>query len=314
MAELLRAYKRALKFAADMPLLGRCKVLGGWRWGSRFFTKLYVEQHVRRELQTIRSCLTMELLGTTAAEERKRIVALEAELAERVGPLLRWRRLAGLLTRLPPVAAALPIVSAASVWPVDGDISARTVIDALIVLGATGLTLWLLVVWPSVRLGFRTKRAILTRGRDLRHPLLLKPGRVRWRGFPVPKVDDDVRYEPVDILSGTFWAELLRTLTGRKRTKRQFPRTNVYALEARVFELLGRRKPKEVPLDMLLGFTPYLLFVVSALDVVALVDVAASGFDVDPRFWLFLPVLLLLPALPFQVLLQMIWNYRQRPH
>ena len=38
-AELLRAYKRALKFAANMPLLGQCKVLGGWRWGSRFFTK-----------------------------------------------------------------------------------------------------------------------------------------------------------------------------------------------------------------------------------------------------------------------------------
>jgi hypothetical protein len=314
-AELLHAYKRALKFAANMPLLGRCKVFGGWRWGSRFFTKLYVEVHVRRELQTIRSCLTMELLGTTEAEERQRIVAPDAELAERVRPLLRWRRVAGLLTRLPPVAAVLPIVSAASVWPVDGDISARAVIDSLIVLGATGLTLWLLVVWSSVRLGFRTKRAILTGGRDLRHPLLHDPGELRWRGFfPVSKVDDDVGHESVDILSGKFWAELLRVVTGRKRTRRKFPRTNVYKLENHVFELLGRRKPKEVPLDMLFGFTLYLWFAFSALVVAALVDVGASGFDVDPRFWLFLPALLLLPVLPFQVVLQMIWNYRQRPH
>jgi hypothetical protein len=256
----------------------------------------------------------MELLGTTAAEERKRIVALEAELAERVGPLLRWRRLAGLLTRLPPVAAALPIISAASVWPVNGDVSARAVIDALIVLGATGLTLWLLVVWPSVRLGFRTKRAILTGGRDLRHPLLFEPGKLRWRGFPASKVYDDVRHGSADILSVKFWAELLRVVTGRRTKRQPFPRINVYELEDHVFELLGRRKPKEVPLDMLFGFTPYLWFAFSALDVIALVDVAASGFEVDPRFWLFLPVLLLLPVLPFQVVLQMIWNYRQRPH
>lgn len=305
-AELLHAYKRALKFAADMPLLGRCKVLGGWRWGSRFFTKLYVDVHVRRQLQAIRSCLTMELLGTTAGEERKRIIALEAELAERLEPLLRWRRLAGLLARLPPVAAALPIVSAASVWPVDGDVSARSVLDAVIVLGATALTLWLLVVWPSVRLGFRTKRAILAGGRDFRHPLLFKPGELRWRGFPKAKVYDDV---------AKLWAELARVATGRKKTKRQpFPRTNVYELEDHVFELLGRRKPKEVPLDMLFGFTPYLLFAFSALVVIALVDVAASGFDVPPSVWSFLPVLLLVPVLPFQLVLQAIRNYRLRPH
>jgi hypothetical protein len=65
---------------------------------------------------------------------------------------------------------------------------------------------------------------------------------------------------------------------------------------------------------MLLGFTPYLCFAIAAVVVAALVDVAASGFDVDPRFWLWLPVLLLLVLLPFQVVLQMIWNYRQRPH
>ena len=351
-AELLGAYMRALKFAANMPPLGRCKVLGGWRWGSRFFTKLYVEVHVRRQLQTIRSCLALELFGTAVAEERQRIVTLDAELAECIGPLLGWRRLAGLLTRLPPVAAALPVVSAAFVWPVNGEVSAGDFIKALIMLGATGLTLWLLVVWPSVRLGFRTKRAILTGGRDFRHPLRNQPGELRWRWCTVSRVYD--RPPPADIsillverlfgvglivwrffrvrrrtptaVDRTVWdgatairpkrQRLLRTMRQRLlRTRRQsFPRTNVYDLEDQVFELLGRRKPKEVPLDMLLGFTPYLCFAFAAVVVAALVDVAASGFDVDPRFWVVLPMLLLLVLVPFQAALQWIWNYRLRPH
>ena len=343
LAELLRAYKRALKFAANMPLLGRCKVLGGWRWASRFFTKLYVEVHVRRQLQTIRSCLAIELFGTAAAEERQRIVTLEAELAECVGPLLGWRRLAGLLTRLPPVAAALPVVSAAFVWPANSDVSAGDFIQALIMLGATGLTLWLLVVWPSVRLGFRTKRAILTGGRDFRHPLRNEPGVLRWRWCTVSRVygrpPNDIsivlveRLIRVGLLVGHLFKVGRRTPAGGDRTERDeatairtkrqrllrtrrqsFPRTNVYDLEDQVFELLGRRKPKEVPLDLLLGFTPYLCFALAAVVVAALVDAVASGFDVDPRFWLWLPVLLLLVLLPFQVVLQLSWNYRQRPH
>lgn len=348
-AELLRAYKRALKFAANMPLLGRCKVLGGWRWGSRFFTKLYVEVHVRRQLQTIRSCLAIELFGTAAAEERQRVVTLEAELAECVGPLLGWRRLAGLLTRLPPVAAALPVVSAASVWPVNSDVSAGDFIKALIMLGATGLTLWLLVVWPSVRLGFRTKRAILTGGRDVRHPLLFDPGTLRWRWCTVSRVYDDRRYDigflfVERLITGVrrtpaggdrverdeataLRTKLRRLLQARRQrlfrrnrqrllgTKRQpLPRANVYELEDRVFELLGRRKPTEIPLDMLFAVVPYLLFAVSALCVVALVDAAASGVGVDPRFWFFLLLLFLLVLLPFQFVLQMIRNHRQRPH
>jgi hypothetical protein len=81
-----------------------------------------------------------------------------------------------------------------------------------------------------------------------------------------------------------------------------------------VFELLGRRKPTEVPLDMLGGITPYLWFAVSALVVVRLVDVAAFGFDVSPSFWSVLPLLLLIPVLPFQLVLQAIRNYRVRPH
>ena len=40
--ELLRAYRAALKCAEDMPLLGRCKVVGGHRWDSPPFTRLYL--------------------------------------------------------------------------------------------------------------------------------------------------------------------------------------------------------------------------------------------------------------------------------
>jgi hypothetical protein len=143
LVELLRCYKGALKFAADMPVFGRCRVSGAkmsgnralaakalgetvprvrfpWRWGARFYTRVYVETHVRKHLQAIRSRLRLELLGTTAPEDRDQVIALEADLAEQVGPLLGWRRIFGVITRLPPVAAALPLLFAAAAHRVSG--------------------------------------------------------------------------------------------------------------------------------------------------------------------------------------------------
>jgi hypothetical protein len=183
LVELLRCYKGALKFAVDMPVLGRCEVSGAsvrWRWGARFYTRLYVETHVRKHLQAIRSRLRLELLGTTTSEDRDQITALEADLAGKVEPLLGWRRLAGVITRLPPVAAALPVLSAVAAFPVSGEISWQAVLDAVVVLVATAVVVWVLVVWPSICLGFRIKRAIFCGGRDLRHPLLFKREELQW--------------------------------------------------------------------------------------------------------------------------------------
>jgi hypothetical protein len=98
LVDLLVSYKDALKFAVDMPVLGRCEVSGGRfrRWGARFYTRLYVETHVRKHLQAIRSRLRLELMGTTAPKDRDQVMALEADLARQVEPRRarlrsRWR-------------------------------------------------------------------------------------------------------------------------------------------------------------------------------------------------------------------------------
>lgn len=59
---------------------------------------------------------------------------------------------------------------------------------------------------------------------------------------------------------------------------------------------------------------PYLWFVFSGLVVVGLIQTVASGFDVPIVFWFFLPVLLLISVMPFNLWLQAVRNYRQRSH
>jgi hypothetical protein len=106
-------------------------------------------------------------------------------------------------------------------------------------------------------------------------------------------------------------------VTGRKRrqtTRHPFPTSSVYQAEDAVYHALGRRKPGEVPVDMLLGLAPYLWFAFSGLVVVGLVQTVASGFDVPASFWFFVPVAVLIPAMPFQLVLQAVRNYRLRSH
>lgn len=287
--ELLRGYRSALQYAADMPLLGRAAVKTGWprtRWGSRLYTRAYVETHVRKQLQALRDCLRLELMGAPEADA-ERILVLDGELARHVEPLFRWRRLIGLLARLPTVAAAVPIVSAASVWPLREDVSADDALYALLVLAGTALAVWLLVVWPSLRLGFRIKRVIFAGGSDLRHPLVDPDSEVEWEGFHQQ--------------SG--------------RASRKFPE-NVYEAEDDAYRALGRSKPAEIPVDMFLGLAPYLGIAYSAFFFWGLIDAIAEG-----RLWetvsdtllgLFIAAMLALVPLFFP------WyaakSYRRRSH
>jgi hypothetical protein len=236
--KLLRAYRFALQYASDMPSLGRSAVKPGLpRFGSRFWTRVYVQTHVRKQLLAIGDCLRLSLLDSTDADQTARLNALGDELDAHSAPLFRWRRLTGLVSRLPPVAAALPVVSAASAWPLAGEVTRRTLLEAFLVLLATALLLWIVVVWPSVRFGFRVKRVIFGGG--------VEAGRVRngridtrlWYGFTVPRYNEDgsIADEP-----------------------KAFPTENVYLAENRVYDALERRKPAEVPLDLLLSFTPYI--------------------------------------------------------
>ncbi len=240
--KLLRAYRFALQYASDMPSLGRSAVLPGRpRFGSRFWTRVYVETHVRKQLHAIGDCLRLWLLDSTDADQTARLRALGDELDAHSVPLFRWRRLTGLVSRLPPVAAALPVVSAASAWPLAGEVTRRTLLEAFLVLLATALLLWIVVVWPSVRFGFRVKRVIFGGGVEAR---AARSGSIEirwWDGFTVPRTVP--RYnEDGSIADGP----------------KAFPTENVYLAENRVYDVLERRKPAEVPLDLLLSFTPYI--------------------------------------------------------
>ena len=254
--KLLRSYRIALQFAADMPLLGRSVVEGRTlrRWGSRPFTRVYVETHVRKHLQAIRDCLRLERLGRQEDAEKERIAALEEELEENLAPLFRWRHAVGLLARLPPLAAvALPILSAASLVPSATDVSRFTL---FVVISLIALGFWILVVWPSIRLGFRVKRVIFTGGVDLEHPFWARPQTATWTGFASPAFYDDEQ---------------------EGRQPKSFPPIEVYDAENAAYRALRRSKRAEVPLDLLFSIVPYFWFAYSAFFIWGLIDSAVDG-------------------------------------
>jgi hypothetical protein len=295
--DLLLGYARALQFAWDMPVLGRARV--AWnddktsaRWGSRWLTRLYLETHVRKQLRAIRICLKLELLGSTIAETREQMRSLEVRLADALDPLLGWRRVFGLVARLPTVAASLPVVSAFVALPLGGSVSLEEVLEAGLVLAGTALAIWIVLVWPSIRLGFRIKRAILSGGSDRRHPILKDPYELRWEGFLTKK-----GYE-----------------TAAAATLIKFPDRNVYELENEVFRALGRRKPPEVPIDMLLALGPY-LGSAGSLGAAVMIPVAAVSYGLtDTIHWALLVSAPLLAGVPVQIVLQARRNYRGRKH
>jgi hypothetical protein len=294
---LLLAYRSALQYASDMPSLGRSPVsVGRPRWGSRFWTRVYVETHVRKQLQAIGDCLRLMLLGASDGEEKARLKALEADLEAHSTPLFRWRRLAALVSRLPPVAAAIPVISAASASPLQNPVTSEAVIDAIRALAATALLVWIVVVWPSIRLGFRVKRAIFAGGSGLRHPFLNK-GATVWRGFPGLRYSDGGK--AVDVPS------------------RPFPTANLYEHENRVYRALRRRKPAEVPLDLLLAFPPYVLLTCSAgyFYLLVSVGIVRNDFGQGPSDWFaYAFVGLIFTLLPIWVFNRARQTYRDRPH
>jgi len=299
-----------------MPLIGRSRVKQRWfgrwgshgRWGSRLLTCVYVETHVRKQLQAIRNCLRLEFAGRAEDADRQWITALEQELERHLEPLFRWRRLAGLLARLPPVAAAVPILSAASAWPLADDVSPRTVRDAALVLAGTALALWILVVWPSIRLGFRVKRVICRGGKDLHHPFWNEAGEVAWKGFPAPAFVDD--YDPDDP------PHARKERRKARKAPREFPAINVYEAENSVFRALGRRKPAEVPLDLLFAFVPYIWAAFTIFLVYALIDVVIERglWETITGSWLALGFVAILAAVTVGISIQAFHNYRDRPH
>lgn len=252
---------------------------------------MYVETHVRKQLLAIGGCLRLWLLDSTDADQTARLRALADELDAHSAPLFRWRRLTGLVSRLPPVAAALPVVSAASAWPLAGEVERDTLIDAFLVLLATALLLWIVVVWPSVRFGFRVKRVIFAGGLEF-HGLRSKIPEIRsWHGFAVYNEDGSIADEP-----------------------KAFPTENVYVAEDRVYGALQRRKPAEVPLDLLLSFTPYIWTAYSVFFFWGLVNAITTHTLPEGSSWVGLVFAGGIALGPFYYPRAARWLYRNRPH
>jgi hypothetical protein len=244
LTRLLQSYSAALMFAGDLPVIGRCRVQvtlrtaihdvdedpppddaqahESTRWVARLPARLYVETHVRRQLRHLAGCLNDELLSALPPGD-ERLTALRDHLEQRGGRLLSWDALRGLLVRLPPVAAALPVVAAALADPfrVDGR---DGLTHALGVLAVTAAVVYLVAIWPSVRLGYRVKRAIFSGGVDMAQPLLYKPGKIVWLGVPAPRPVREPTMLDLGVVALTDGVErILRSLFRRVSSLRATP-------------------------------------------------------------------------------------------
>jgi hypothetical protein len=327
-SRLLRAYVDALRFGAGLPLLGVCRGLGEdgearARWVSRPFTVLYLHSHVRKQLRRAARAVDLELLPRDDAEERKRLSLLSDRLKRPDEGVFGWGRLREIAARLPPVTAAIPIVAGAVTAFLQGQaVDARGVLRAVALLSTTGFLVWLLFVWPSIRLGFRVKRAILAGGKDLSHPLWNNPGELRWQFRRSARLYEDaelVRWpDQLSYLPDRPWKGLFAAFNPRSRSRAvhasegwtPFPTENVYQLEEDLFRLVHDGGARELPVDMLFSAAPYVLLSVVVFFFVGVAD--AVGSDRWGDVWWAIPLTLVLTALFFRVILQATRNHRAR--
>jgi hypothetical protein len=327
-SRLLRAYVDALRFAAVLPLLGACRGVGEdgkvrARWLSRPFTLLYLQSHVRKQVRRASRSVDLELLSRDNPDERARLSGLSARLKQPDEAAFGWGRLRAIAARLPPVTAAIPIVAGAVTALFQGQsVDARGALRAVTLLAITGFCVWLLFVWPSIRLGFRAKRAIFTGGTDLRHPLWNNPGELGWQYRMGTRLYEDAQLvkwpDAVSYLPDIPWKGLFAALSPRswRRTLHategwtDFPAGNIYQLEKDVFGLLGEEGPRELPVDMLFSAPPYLLLSIVVFFYVGTADSVSRGQWSDLPWAI--PLTLGLTVLFFRLILQAIRNHRAR--
>jgi hypothetical protein len=327
-SRLLRAYVDALRFAEGLPLLGVCRGIqedgkASARRASRPFTLLYMHSHVRKQLRRAARAVDLELLARDDAGERSRLSALSDRLKQYHEGALGWGRLREIAARLPPVTAAIPIVAGAVTAFLQGQaVDARGVLRAVALLSITGFLVWLLFVWPSIRLGFRVKRAIFAGGKDLRHPLWNDPGVLQWQYRRSALLYEDAELvkwpDKLSYVPDRPWKGLFTALNPRRRWRTlhsdegwtALPAENVYQLEEDLFGLLDKGGLRELPVDMLFSAPPYVLLSVVVFFYVGVAASVGSGLWGD--LWWAIPLTLLLTALFFRVILQAIRNHRAR--
>ncbi|MGH2781972.1 MAG: hypothetical protein ACRDLA_11320 [Thermoleophilaceae bacterium] len=320
-ARLRRSYSVALAFARDLPGLGRCLVeierpgeerKKKRRWVARFPARLYVETHVRSQLDHLISCLRDEMMDPTKEDRLRKIVST---LEDPAAGLTSWKRVKALFLRLPPVAAALPVIVTAAANPLSG-IERGDLVDAGAVMLGSSVFAYGLFVWPSLKLGFRVKRAIFSGGVDLAYPFSAKPGTATWTGPPLASTS--TTGDIVEDFAG--WRARRRARPAAEEAVDQpplaFPHVNVYRDENALFGHLGRRKHKEAPIDLVLSLRPYLTTLAVALIVVSYVGfVVDGGLAEDPEQLFLAPIVILLSLVPIQVIWQLRANvWRRRRH
>ena len=322
---LLDAYSGSLRFARELPLLGRCRVSGGrssTRWVTRFWTLLYVQTHIRSQIRRLIEAVDLELLARRPAEAGG-LSELRGRLETYRESLMSWGRLKSFVARLPPLTAAVPVVTGALAASVTGEtVSARSVLRAILVLGVTAAVIYALFLWPSVRLGFRVKRAIFSAGTDLRHPFLYSPGELRWEGLPKsPRLFEDDRLfrlpgGELDYFGGP-WGGLVKTTRAFWKSRRsdelrnRFPTANVYEVEGELFGLLRARPVPEPPFDLVLSLPLYLTFAVAVGMWIGTID-AVLRHQWGSPFPVALVATVLVTVLWIQLMLQAMRNYRAR--
>jgi hypothetical protein len=267
LAILMKGYRDSLRFVEGLPGLGRVPVEypeekqtaranRGWivravsrvsnprhRWVARPLARLFVEAHIRMRLEVIIRLLRIEASASIEDPESnaraKKLKSLIAPLDELQKALFSWKQRGALFARIPilPVliAVATPFVARYTGIDLSGakSIAESTIeraqsggLTRSLVLAAILLGELYMICAPAITsLGFRVKRAILEGGTTV------------WRLFDVPE----------------------------RITWGNFPTTNIYQVENRVFDVIAVPKPREFPLDLVMSFLPFYVLVLTAV-------------------------------------------------
>lgn len=272
LGRLLQSYSKALKSAGDLPAVGRCRVRvfearldelddplpaqdefrTAWRWVARFPARLYVETHIRRQLRHLARCVDDELLSELPLRGEDRLFELREHIGRRTGRLLSWTTLRDVFVRIPPVAAALPLFATAVSDPLSIT-GWDDLVRSVVVLAISALLVYLFFVWPSVRLGFRVKRAIFSGGVDQARPFLHKPGKVVWLGVPPPReIQESTVLDRGAERIGRGIERLTEAVAGWASTRRTAPRASVAGIttiDTTAAQLATHENPQAADVD-----------------------------------------------------------------
>jgi hypothetical protein len=261
---LMKCYRDSLRFVEVLPGFGRVRVEypddkspkrkgiaqalyrvtnPGHRFVVRSLVRLFVEAHIRTRLETLVRLLRIEASASIKDSESnaraKKLKALIAPLDDLQKALFSWKQRGALFARFPllPVLIALATPFLAGYTGINFS-GAKSIGESIMTKAQSGgLTrslavaaillgeLYMLLAPALTSLGFRIKRAILAGGKSV------------WRLFDEP--------------------EHIRWVS--------FPTTNAYQIENKVFEVIAVPKPKEFPLDFVMGFLPFYVLIIAVL-------------------------------------------------